>query len=516
MAYASLQMGHTYRLAGDYDNAVASYDRSIQLYERAGTSAHLYQALKGRLLTYIARGDDRSIQEEISKVVGMVESYRDKIFEDDNRRTFFDAEQNIYDLAIGFTYSRLNAHERALGYSESSHARAILDLVNSDRRVLGDSLDPNVIFKGATRPLPLDEIRRRLPEPIQVLQYSLLRDVLLIWVISRDGVASVAVQIPQKELEEKVGAYLRLLSSSSEEGGELPGLARELHDSLIKPVEPLLDRRKQVYVVPDKILNLLPFGALVSGRSGRYMIEDYVLALAPSSTMLVACTEIARGKGGGEAEKILSVGNPRFDRGLYPSLPDLPSAAREAATSAAYYNTRRVLLGDEPSPGRIVGEMRDSDVIHLALHSILDERFPLRSKFLLAGARADADRAETHGSALFAYELYGLRLPRTRLAVLSACQTGSGRYFGGEGVINMARPFIAAGVPLVVASLWPIDSGPTAELMIRFHELRKVEGLPTAEALRLAQIDMLRGSEERLRRPYYWAPFVLIGGYAEF
>lgn len=516
MAYASLQMGHIYKLAGDYDNAVASYNRSIELYERAGTSAHLYQAYKGRLLTYIARGDDRLVQDELLKVVSMVESYRDKIFEDDNRRTFFDAEQNIYDLAIGFTYSRLNAPDRALEYSESSRARAMLDLVNSDRQVLADGLDANVILKGATRPLPLDEIRRRLPEPVQVLQYSLLKDELLIWVVSREGVSNVAVHIPQKELEEKVGAYLRLLSSISEKGDELPGLARELHDSLIKPVEPLLDKRKQVYVVPDKILNLLPFGTLVSSRSGRYMIEDYVLALSPSSTMLIVCTEIARGKGEAGAEKILSIGNPQFDRDRYPSLPDLPSAAREATMSAAYYNTRRLFIGDEPNPGRVVGEMQDSDVIHLALHSILDERFPLRSKFVMARARADAARAETQGGALFAYELYGLRLPRTRLAVLSACQTGGGRYFGGEGVINMARPFIAAGVPLVVASLWPIDSGATAELMIKFHELRKVEGLSTAEALRLAQINMLRGPEERLRRPYYWAPFVLIGGYAEF
>jgi CHAT domain-containing protein len=155
-------------------------------------------------------------------------------------------------------------------------------------------------------------------------------------------------------------------------------------------------------------------------------------------------------------------------------------------------------------------------VVHLALHSILDERFPLRSKFLLAKAPLEAGLAGAREGALFAYQLYGMNLPRTRLAVLSACQTGGGRYFAGEGVINMARPFIAAGVPLVVASLWPVDSGPTAELMIDLHKLRKVDGLSTAEALRRAQINMLRGPEERFHRPYYWAPFVLIGGHAEY
>src|SRR4030095_9901062 len=176
MAYASLQMGHIYRLAGDLDNAVKSYSRSIDLYERGGASAHPYQAYKGRLLAYVAQGNDHLVQHEIIKTLDMVESYRDKIFEDDNRRTFFDAEQNIYDIAIGFTYLRLNDPKRAFEYSESSRARSMLDLVNLDRQVLANDLDPNVILKGATRSLTLDEIRRRLPERVRVLQFALLQD----------------------------------------------------------------------------------------------------------------------------------------------------------------------------------------------------------------------------------------------------------------------------------------------------------------------------------------------------
>jgi CHAT domain-containing protein len=113
-----------------------------------------------------------------------------------------------------------------------------------------------------------------------------------------------------------------------------------------------------------------------------------------------------------------------------------------------------------------------------------------------------------------------MRLPATRLVVLSACQTGIEQQYRGEGAVGIARPFLAAGVPLVVASLWPVDSDATERLMVGLHRLRARGGggdhLPTAEALRRAQIELLRGVDGRYRQPYYWAAFTAIGGYAEF
>jgi CHAT domain-containing protein len=109
-----------------------------------------------------------------------------------------------------------------------------------------------------------------------------------------------------------------------------------------------------------------------------------------------------------------------------------------------------------------------------------------------------------------------MKLARTRLVVLSACQTAIERSYRGEGAISIARPFIAAGVPVVVASLWTVDSDMTAELMIRFHRHRKRDGLSTVEALRQAQLDMLSSPGQQQRRPNSWAAFVAIGGYAKF
>lgn len=516
MAYSCLQAGHLYRQAEDYTGALASYDQSIELYNKLVFSPHLYQAHKGRLSCYIALKDDPSAKKEIQTALGFLEKFRSKVLEGDNRNSFFNLEQSVYDLAMDFEYSRMNDAQKAFEYSEESRARSLLDLMNADARVSIDKKDPELIFRSVSAPLKPAQITERLPEQAQILQYAVLEDRLLIWAVTKTGIEIVKSDITQKNLTEKTLNYMRLLSSASE--GKRENLLREageLFDILIRPVEPLLDRNKQVCIVPDKILNYIPFGALVSPTTGKYLMQDYLLSLSPSSSVFVLCSESANKKEGARTETLLSVGNPRFSRNDFPSLADLPSAGREAEAVSSYYASSRCLVGPSAREDLIKGEMEKADVIHLALHSVVDERSPLRSRLVLAKEYPGAGVQQPDGI-LQAYELYGMKLSRTRLAVLSACQTGAECYYGGEGMISIARPFMAAGVPLIVASLWPVESDSTAELMTSFHRYRKREGISTAEALRLAQTEMLNSSHDRFSHPYHWAAFIAIGGYTRF
>ena len=287
-----------------------------------------------------------------------------------------------------------------------------------------------------------------------------------------------------------------------------PPVARELFDILIAPIESQLVG-KEVCIVPDKVLNLLPFAALIS-PARRYFVEDHVLEISPSASTFIKCTEIARQKEKQETERVLSVGNPAFDRASYSYLSDLPSAMREAKDIANLYGSRKPLIGTEATTVSLKAEMEGAEVIHFALHSLIDKQFPLRSKFLFA--KSSGGSPET----LSAYEVYAMTLPRTRLVVLSSCQSGIERYYKGEGMIGLARPFIAAQVPLVVASMWPVDSDSPAEIMISFHKHRAQEKIPTTEALAMAQREMLHNPDERYRQPYYWAAFTVIGGHANF
>lgn len=516
MAYSSLQMGNIYREMGLFDDAVTNYSRSISLFESLNFSTHLYQAHKGRLMCYIAQEDDGRTKEEIATTLNLIEKYRREIKEENNRNTFFDVEQSVYDIAIDFAVSRMNDPERGFDYLESSRARSLLDLLNVDEETLAKVQEPDIVFPSVSQPLTLSEIRQQMPTEAVILQYAVLDKRVLIWIISNGNVIVIPQAITAKDLTDKVSRYLRMMSPGQNEPEESQ-LSKELFSILIQPVESLLNGNKQICIVPDKILNYLPFAALISPKSGMYLIDDRVLVVSPSPSVFVLSSKKAAARMGVKDERLLSVGNPAFDHDAYPDLPDLPNASSEATGVAANYQTAILLTGREARPARVKDEMGRSDVIHLAVHSALDDDVPLRSKLLLAKLDGEASSTtRSSESVLYAYELYNLKLSRTRLVVLSACQTGAEHYYGGEGIISLARPFISAGVPLVVASLWPVDSTATAELMISFHRHRRQEKIPTAEALARAQREMLHSAEERFHHPYYWAPFTLIGGYATF
>jgi CHAT domain-containing protein len=372
-------------------------------------------------------------------------------------------------------------------------------------------------FRNVSQPLSLEGIRQRLPNRVQILQYAVLNDKLLIWVISKDSFLTVEQSVPAAMVAEKTLGYLQRISKRPE-GNKDEALrdGKELYDILIRPVESLIEKDKELCIIPDKTLNYLPFGAIISSSSGKYLLEDYCLEYSPSTSIFVLCSDEAERRERTISETLLSVGNPNFDPNAFPSLSNLPSASREADKITSYYDSWISFTGSQATESRIKEEIQKADVAHFALHSVVDQRSPLHSKLVLAKEPAIQNAAAGQDGLLQAYEIYGLKLPRTRLVVLSACQTGFGPYYGGEGTLNIARPFIVAGVPITVASLWLVDSVSTEELMARFHQHRKIEKLSTAAALRQAQLDMLNGKDESLRQPYYWAPFTVIGGSARF
>ena len=140
-------------------------------------------------------------------------------------------------------------------------------------------------------------------------------------------------------------------------------------------------------------------------------------------------------------------------------------------------------------------------MIHLAAHAEVDSQYPTLSRLVLAG-----------NDTLTAGELYSQDFGATRLVVLSACRTARGPITATEGVESLARPFLAAGVPAVVASLWDVDDGATAELMIAFHRHLR-SGLTGPAALRAAQIELLRSDDDGLRSAAGWGAFQWIGGW---
>ncbi len=518
LALASLKLGQLYIQAGDFAKARQNFDRALQLYDGLDyQQAFTYVARKGKLIAALAQGETSSLDEEIKTVLELFEKYRVRIREENNRNSFFDVEQSVYDIAINYWHTEKNDTHTAFELAERSRARSLLDLVTAAPRTVQDAASPDLLPEQVAPPLALAEIQARLPKQTQLVQYAVLQDKLLIWVISSGHPPVVRERkISSTELSARVTSYLQMVAKPSEqEQAALQTAARQLYSLLIEPVAPLLDSRKQLCLVPDKMLSQLPYAALVSPESGRFLIEDYSVIFAPSATMFIVCSDAAAAKERVKVERLLSVGDPAFDRHVF-ALPYLLSARQEANAIASYYSQQRILTDVKATKRRLAEEIGQFDVLHLALHCVVDERSPMHSKLLLAKPKEDSGGSDEAEGVLRAYEIYRLPLSRLRLVVLAACRSGVERYYGGEGMVGISRPFIARKIPLVIASLWEVDSPATSELMIRFHQYRQRTPLFTTEALRQAQLDLLRQNEGLYRAPYYWASFVSIGGYAGF
>jgi len=503
VANAILRQADIWREAGDCSKALANYDQAISTYEQIKLDLYRYAAYKGRLLCSRALGDNAAVNRDLTTVLELFEQHRSQILEEENRNSFFDAEQAVYDIAVDYEYQKHN-NLAALNHAEASRSRSLLDAVQSGVRVEMNSAGPELAFDHVSTPTDLETIRLHLPQGLRVLMYTVLEKKLLVWSLSRSEFSVFEKEVTSDGLNTDVNSYLNALTTERvSPAATTISLGTRLFETLLGPVVKTFHPGEVICIIPDKFLYRLPFGALISPESGRYVVEDMTMFYAPSLNVLWHCYEASLTKTQSGQGTILSIGNPTFDRKEHPDLSPLRDAEKEARAVSRFYDRSVLLLGAEANKERVMREMDSAEVIHFAGHYVIDGSSPLMSRMLLAGGD------------LSAFEIAGKHLNQTKLAVLSACQTGLDKYYDSEGPVGLARSFIAAGVPMVVASEWPVDSDVTAVLMTSFHRNRR-SGLNTFESLRKAQMQMLHGPDELHHAAYYWAAFLCSGGYTEY
>ena len=503
VANALLRQADIWREGGRCDAALPNYNQAISLYEEMRLELYRYTAYKGRLLCNKSIGDDVAVGRDLTTLLALFEQQRSQIREEENRNSFFEAEQSVYDIAVEYEYAR-HDNVAALRHAEAAHSRSLLDAIQSGVRIESAATGPEIAFGRVSTPADLEFVRQHLPPQLRVLMYTVLPGKLLIWNISHDEFSVVAKELRADVLANDVNTFVDALTKEhSSSSASTSALAAKLFDTLLDPVVKTMRAGDVLCVIPDKVLHRLPFAALRSPDNGKYLVEDHAIFYAPSLSVLWHCSEAAQKRTPSGDGTVLSIGNPSFDLKAHPDLPLLSSAETEAREVAELYAPSRLRLTRDASKDRILREMSSAAVIHFAGHYVIDGSSPLLSKMLLAGGDISA------------LEIVSRRLDHTNLVVLSACQTGIDRYYESEGAVGLARAFIVAGVPLVVASQWAVDSDATSRLMIDFHRNRR-SGLDTFESLRKAQVAMLHASDTAYTAPYYWAGFLCAGGYAEY
>ena len=425
-----LLLGHLQRQSGAIQQAVANYSEAIDNYNKMQPSIYKYDALKGRLLCYVALNDSANFEAQLPTVLDEFEKQREDIFEEQNRNVFFDHEQSVYDLAIDH---EIRKHDdlSALNYSEQSRARSLLKALTENKVNGADA--------ASSTPLHPAEIQRQLPADLQVLQYAVLEDKLVVWLVTGNRLEAKTTAIRADELRSLVTEYVKGISSGPGKADKLRPVSQRLYDALIGPFREDLDPRRVLCIIPDKALSYVPFDALLSPASQRYLISDFSLLTSPSLNVLVRATSAAKDRATASTETLLSIGNPSFDRQQYPELDDLPAAAREAKGVASNYSQSKSypLIGPEAVKKSIEKQLPAADVIHFAGHYVTNQTEPLLSKLVLAKQKGSENGDLTVG------ELVDMKLPRTKLVVLSACETSGKDYYNGEGLVGIARRFCA-------------------------------------------------------------------------
>jgi CHAT domain-containing protein/tetratricopeptide (TPR) repeat protein len=359
---------------------------------------------------------------------------------------------------------------------------------------------------------------------------------------------------------------------------------------LWNPLRRPLEGVQTVLISPDGVLNQIPLTALPGRNAETYLIEDIKLAVVPVPRLLPFLLEAPAknsSKNNGTAamapaddQSLLIVGdvsyggNPGKSEGVqvagrfgvrgaqagrlyFPQLdysrPEM-AAIRDSFEKDFPNGKVRPLRGENATESAFRREAPNYRWLHLATHGFFA---PAEIASALAGSKEDKERglgefgsegisgfhpgllsgialsgantpaAENQDDGILtAVEVAGLNLERAELVVLSACETGLGSVAGGEGMLGLQRSFQLAGAKATVASLWKIPDRATMQFMQRLYENLWDKKLSKLEALRDAQIWMLKEGRQRgldledhdVKKPTtgrlpprYWAAFVLSG-----
>ena len=138
------------------------------------------------------------------------------------------------------------------------------------------------------------------------------------------------------------------------------------------------------------------------------------------------------------------------------------------------------------------------------MHGMLNSQYPILSSLAFTESRDSIE-----DNFLQAYEISNMKL-NADMVVLSACETGYGRFEQGEGVMSLARSFMYAGIPSLVVSLWQVNDASTAKIMQLFYKNISA-GMDKAEALRQAKLSYIKGQSGIMTHPAFWAAFVQLG-----
>lgn len=268
-----------------------------------------------------------------------------------------------------------------------------------------------------------------------------------------------------------------------------------LHRWLIAPLTVALPPNARVVVVADGEVAAAPFAGLRGSANDAYFVERHALRFSPS-------LRDARNPRSRRADgQPLFVADPAFDLAGEPGLRRIPETAAAVRALASTWPNARLLEGVDADKPRVAAAIGSAGLFHFAGHAVFDDERPDDSYLVLAGGAPNR---------LTAGDLGEMGLGGLGLVVLAACETQRSRTGRGSGFAGLSGAMLRAGANGVVGSMWEVEERVTRELMTEFYRAyrRTPDG---TDALRAAQLQLLRSTDPALRDPAAWAGFRYAG-----
>lgn len=340
------------------------------------------------------------------------------------------------------------------------------------------------------------------PQPIEQID----KNAAVIYPIIIDNRLEVVLSLPNRPLqhygtkvspkeENSVFNQLRQSLNPAFLPSEVLPPAQKVYDWLLRPVEAELQRSKikTLVFVLDDFLRSLPMSVLHDGE--KFIIEKYNIALTPGLQLFESRNLPP------QQLKALTGGLTQARQGFSA----LPGVETEIAQISNLLKNQ-TLLNEQFTRPQVQNKIESApfSVVHLATHGQFSSK--AEETFLLTWQ--DRINVKDLGKWLKSPSSNLRNREPIEMLVLSACQTAKG---DNRAALGLAGVAVRSGARSTLATLWSVRDKSTAELITEFYRLLTQTGTTKAEALRQAQLSLLKNPQ--YQHPYYWSPFVLVGNW---
>jgi CHAT domain-containing protein len=442
-----------------------------------------------------------------------------------------------------YNSTEANLYE-AIDKNTQDNLRKKLNTIGIDIRQLKTIIESQypqyAALKYQQQPLKITEIQTQLPNNTALIEYVVLDKATFVFYIDKQQAVLKKIDISRPALEYKIknlhnalSNYNYIVEQPNQAYTEYTENAANMYALLLAPV--LQNNNKQkintLIIIPDRHLAHLPFEVFLSSQAPKekndyknlaYLLKDYSISYSYSaqlwkntttqpirnnnSQLLAMAADYPNKKDSTVAKTVsnnnIALHSPKLAQ-LRNILSPLPAAKEEIKALSKTYKGH-FALGDEASELQFKQQSENYAVIHLAMHGLLDAQNPMLSSLAFT-----EDGSTVENNFLQVFEISKLKL-NADLVVLSACETGYGKFEAGNSVASLARAFMYAGVNSLVVSLWAINDASTAVLMHFFYK-NLDKGLDKAYALRQAKLQYLSKADGIAAHPALWSPFIQIG-----